>query len=83
MQIRHLAMMIEEVLVDIVFFLALTSSPGPLPNNAWSPKVVLNRNIAALLPSVLNLYGFNLISKNYVFPLLLQLFGVITKVQHI
>ena len=83
MRIEHLALMTEEVLVDILFFLALTSSPGPLPNNAWSPKVVLNENITALFPSLLNLYGFNLFSKNSVFPLLLQLFGVITKVQHI
>ena len=79
MRIRHLALMIKEVPVDIVFFLALTSSLDPLPNNAWCPKVVLNHNIAALLLSLLNLYGFNLFSKNYVVPFLLQLFGVITK----
>ena len=42
---------------------------------------MLNQNIVALFLSLLNLYGSNLFSKNYVFPLLLQLFGVITKVR--
>jgi hypothetical protein len=79
MPTRLAVLMNENLQAVSVFFSAPISFHGPPTNNGQSPAPVLNQNIAPLLPSPQNSFGFNLYFMTLVFIFLHHLpYGVTT-----